>query len=434
MKTKRPYLPACVIAILVAGAFGLFNLCQLYLLKDSYPVSKMQVGGDYTVFFAGTEALMTGVDTQTHGYWYRPETLMQGLTPYAAYGYWFPPVAAYLNYPLWLLGLETARQCMFFILIVAVICSYGLINSSFLNIEKKHRATILMCGVITVLLSYPFYFLIVRGHFLGIVILIFAMGIYLYTKNNPVCGVCFGLSIGIFIFPVLILAPLLIFRRYKILLYTLATLILLFLCCPEQWLYFLKKIVLLRVATRDVMPENCSMANTFHYFAIFLERILSMTGCKVSIGFFNQASFAAYILMFFAMMLSDYAVKIKHGMLDIHTETALALMYVPFMIAVPKITVQYNLVMLLLLIPALCSLVQTLKKSPPQPVLWLLTGGIALSQIQAHAFQELLNCNYFLFHFFPAFGLFLVMIGCLAFKVWLWQADTDRVLSAPVRQ
>ena len=154
---------------------------------------------------------------------------------------------------------------------------------------------------------------------------------------------------------------------------------------------------------------------------------MGLAGFPFHIKFYNEAALAAYTLMFFAMTLADYKVRKKCGPLDMSIEIALILMYVPFMIAVPSTVYQYDLVILILLIPALCSLTQILKKPMPQPVFWLFSGGIALSQIQAYSLQDLFQSQYDFFHFFPAFGLFLVMLGCVAFKLWFWRAYPRRM-------
>jgi len=59
MEPKKLYYPACVIAFLIALLFGIFAICQVYLLKDTYPVSKLWVGSDY-VFFYGTSPYRMG--------------------------------------------------------------------------------------------------------------------------------------------------------------------------------------------------------------------------------------------------------------------------------------------------------------------------------------------------------------------------------------
>jgi hypothetical protein len=154
---------------------------------------------------------------------------------------------------------------------------------------------------------------------------------------------------------------------------------------------------------------------------------MGIAGFPFWIAYYNEAALAVYALMFFAMTLADYKVRKKCGTLDMNIEIALILMYVPFMIAVPKAVFQYDLVLLILLIPALCSLTQILNKPMPQPVFWLFSGGIALSQIQAHSLQDLFQPQHDLFHFLPALGLFLVMIGCVAFKLWFWRVYTLRM-------
>jgi hypothetical protein len=435
MKFQRPYYPACVIAILIVLSFGICNLCQLYLFKDNYPVSKICLGSDYTCLYLGTQHLLRS------GTPYVKNLTLPPMLEHLAHQiiinpdkevswYVYPPIPAYLNTPLvYFFDIDSASRVMFFLLIGAVFCAYALINSSFQNIEGKDRKIIFLSGSISILLSYPFYFLIVRGHFLGIVILLLAMGVYLIQKNDPASGVCFGLSIGMLLFPALILVPLLLFRRYKVLIYTILTLGLLFLCCPDLWLFFVQKKLMAQLATRDLLSENCSLANTFNYFHIFFNAIMAFAGVQFRIThYFNEAALALYTLMFCVMMLADFKVGKKSGKLDVNIETALLLMYLPFMVAFRKITFQYSLVLILLLVPALCSLTQLLKKPMPKTILWLFICGIALSQIQAHSFQNLLNPAYDLFHFFPAFGLFIVMTGCVIFKLWFWLDMKDKTI------
>ena len=203
--------------------------------------------------------------------------------------------------------------------------------------------------------------------------------------------------------------------------YTFLTLCLLFLCCPDLWWIFFKSKLFLYIEGSDWMSENCSLANTFLYFKIFFGKIMGLAGFPFRLTYYNEAALAAYALMFCAMTLADYKVRKKYGTLDMNIEIALILMYVPFMIAVPSAVYQYDLVILILLIPALCSLTQILKKPMPQPIFWLFSCGIALSQFQAHSLQNLFQPKFDFFHFFPAFGLFLVMIGCVMFKLWFWR-------------
>jgi hypothetical protein len=66
---------------------------------------------------------------------------------------------------------------------------------------------------------------------------------------------------------------------------------------------------------------------------------------------------------------------------------------------------------------------QKFKNPVPKLILWTLMAGIVLSQMQAHFLQNLIDIKPFFFYFFPAFGLFLVMIGSVLFKLWFWRMD-----------
>ena len=56
--------------------------------------------------------------------------------------------------------------------------------------------------------------------------------------------------------------------------------------------------------------------------------------------------------------------------------------------------------------------------------------GIFLSQMQAHFIQNLIDIQPYFFYFFPAFGLFLVMIGGVLFKLWFWRMGSGGMLQS----
>ena len=437
MELKKQHYPACVIAALIALLFGIFTICQVYLLKDTYPVSKLWVGSDYVFFYNATHNLVHGVSLYENIVLSVPDYIKQQAVALNlrkinnASVYCFPPILAYLNYPLSCFDMDTASRLMFFILIAAVLCAFALISSSFDSIPEKDRKIIFLCGVIIIALSHPFYFLIVRGHMVGMVFLLLAMGIYLFKRKNPLSSVCFGLSIGMIVFPVLILVPLLILRRYKIFIFTLVSLALLVLLCPGLWLEFFKGPVLDRINRPLQMPDNCSLENTLVFCILFINKLFSHLGLpQFRVMYGSAAALIIYAASFCAMAVADIQIRKKHSPLDQEVELSLIMMYFPFMIAVPKNSYPYNLVLLILLVPALCSLLQKLKKPIPGIILWTLMIGIFLSQMQAHFIQNLIDIQPCFFYFFPAFGLFLVMIGGVLFKLWFWRMDSGEILQS----
>jgi len=424
----KPYYPACVIAVLIALAFGVCNICQLFLLKDIYPVNKLWVGSDYACMYSATQNIIRGgspyenklIFPSMAPQFFDPSIYKNDATPW----YTYTPIPAYLNYPFAYLDIDTASQLIFFFLIAAVISAYVLINRCFDEMEGGDRKIIFLAGLVIILLSYPFYFLIVRGHMVGIVILLLAMALYLSTKNNPASGLCLGLSIGMIIFPVLILFPLLLFRRYKIIIYTLLTLTGLILFCPDLWFEFLTKMLIPRILGEGwyMIEQNCSLTNTFFLLSLLINKIFSAIGLqRFPTNYSYLLAHVTNLIFFLTMAIADFQIQKKYRHCNIKIETALMMMYLPFMIAAPLVSFQYGLVLIILLVPMVCALIIKSEKPMPKIILWILIGGIFLSQIQANSFQALFNPNHMFFHFFPGFGLFLVMIGCMTFKLWFWR-------------
>jgi len=77
MGLQKPFYPACVIAILIVLLFGAFTICQVYLLKDNYPVSRLWVGSDYVCLYNATENLVRGVSLYDNTWLSVPDYLKQ---------------------------------------------------------------------------------------------------------------------------------------------------------------------------------------------------------------------------------------------------------------------------------------------------------------------------------------------------------------------
>ena len=148
---------------------------------------------------------------------------------------------------------------------------------------------------------------------------------------------------------------------------------------------------------------------------------------QLSLMHVREYALAVYALLLCAMVIADVKIRKKCGAIGNEAEICLTLMYFPFMIAIPETSFHYNLVLLILLVPALCSLVRVVHTAVPPFIVWAIAGGIFLSQMQVRIVQNLIDEQGSLFYFFPAFGLFLVMTGCVVFKWWFACACTHRV-------
>jgi len=436
MDSCKPSFPAFAVAVLIVLAFGVFNISQLFLLKDSYPVSKLWVGADYACIYTATKTLARG-ETPYDINFTLPAVAEQFVPPSIIYmkrtGPWYtyPPLPALINYPAVYFDLETVSRFVFFLLIVSVCSAYVFITRSFENLNAHETKSMLLAGLMIILLSYPFYFMIVRGHFLGFVVLLLAMGMYFLNKSSRASGVFLGLSIALITFPALILAPLLLFWRYKVIRSTLITLGVLILLCPGLWYDFVTNFLIPRALGGEgyyLISENCSLTNL--YF-LFNNMISSATGLpRIPGRFCNNLSQATNLLIFVMMAITDFKIYKDRKSRDQGIELALILMYLPLMISVPTISIQYGLVLMILLVPALCALVRALKKPMPGIILWIFIIGISLTQIQAYALQTLFTPVHNLFHFISAFGLFLILIGCVLFKLWYWRTNVSQTVLA----
>ena len=428
MTTQKSYYPACVIAFLSALFFGIVTIGQIYSLKDAYPVSRLWTGSDYTVIYNATLCVVNGSSIYEN-LWLAPtETVLKNMETLGlvdAIGisnqswYCYPPLAAYLYSPLTFFDMDTASLIMFFLLISAVLCAYFLTAVSFESIRGHERTTMLLCGLVIVTLSHPFYFLIHRGHMVGMVFLLLGMGVYLLKRENFLCSLCFALAIGMIVFPALILVPLLLFRRYKYAVATLVFCALLTLMAPDLWLEFFQRVVLERFGRGIDGIDNCSLANTCRFLIMFVNNVFSSMGLpQLSLLHVSQYALAVYALLLCAMVLADVKIRKNCGAIGNEAEICLTLMYFPFMIAIPGTSFHYNLVLLLLLVPALCFLVRAVHTPVPFLIIWAIAVGIFLSQMQVRIIQNLIDEQGNFAYFFPGFGLFMVMIGCVVFKWW----------------
>ena len=178
-----------------------------------------------------------------------------------------------------------------------------------------------------------------------------------------------------------------------------------------------------------MIEQNISLTNTFYFLRLIIDKMLSLAGLPLlRKEYWGALPYILYPVMFFTMAVADFQIRRKNKQLDKEIEIALIMMYLPFMITVPRVSFPYTLVLLLLLIPAVCTLTQKFRNSLPKSLLWLFIGGLALCQIQAHTLQQLFKLPRLFLHFFPAFGFFIVMIGCVAFKVWFWRRGYRELL------
>ncbi|MFC1805568.1 glycosyltransferase family 87 protein [Planctomycetota bacterium] len=388
MLRDRPYFPAILIAAILAAQMG---AVQVWRLASDTNLSYV------TPYFFGLGY---------HDFYEASQTLLAGKSPYNVGRYVTPPIPAILNAPLTVLPFERAVWVVAALVLVAMFLAYCLSAATFFRVGGDEASWLLVLGVIVVLLSYPFYFLFERGNIDGFVLAAMMLGVWWSRRRPIVAGLCVALAITTKVYPLLLLAPLITHRRYKVLVVTFVALVVALAVAPRQWLEFVVR-TLQRAGLFD-MSENGSILCTFTFIGDGVRRL----GLTLWPRTWRSLGVLAYVTLF---MAASYADHLKRDRRDETDETASTLLYFPFMVAMPQQAYHYSLVVLIPLIPAVCYYWHRQRAPRSRRILLLIAVGIALSQWQAVALSTLVGN--IVPHVIPGAGLLLVLLGVTWYKV-----------------
>jgi hypothetical protein len=392
--SRKTYFPALAIAAALVLSVGAINLFEIVQHRQVPYVGEVDYAGwDYLTFYEASQLLRDGA------------------SPYRVQTYVTPPLPALLNLPLTLFDFDAARQIFFGLSVAAMILACAVANQLLHRDDPSARAVIFLYGLGALLFSYPVYFLLDRGNIDGFAALLMCLGILLHNRSAAASGLGFALAISLKLYPALILAPLLIARRWRVVAATLIGLAALALLSPPAlWrdfaLRFLERADLFR------SNENGSLASTFLFAAWVLRTRLNALGMNVNdrwvvdVTLFLSTAF--YGLSLAVVAYADF----KSGRKDI---AAMAPLYFPFMVAVPKLVYHYEFIVLLLMIPRLCAMWKSDGDARTRRILGVMALGIILSQSQAVALDALTGKD--ASHFLPGLGLLMVMVSCVLYQV-----------------
>jgi len=387
MLRDRSCFPAVVIVAILAGQMAVVQVWSAARRAAPTYVEPYFFGLDYRDFYDASQALVAGK------------------SPYEVARYVTPPLPALVNVPLSLLAWPRAVWIAAALLLVALFGSYALAIALFYPRKSDEANWLLVLGVVGVLLSYPFHFLLDRVNIDSVVLVLMMLAVWWSGRRPLASGVCLGLAVATKVYPVLLAVPLMHRRRGKELAAAGVVLLAAFLVVPGVWIDFGRR-TLERVTLFD-LSENGSIVATF----TFLGEGLGALGLSLGHKTWRVLAVLAYVSLF---LLSSYADWLKG---ERRGDTAWAvhtLLYFPFMVAMPQQAYHYSLVVLLPLIPAVGWL-WSRDGARARRVLLLMAVGIALSQVQAVAFSHLVGN--IIPHVVPGIGLLLVMVGATWYKL-----------------
>ena len=392
MSKKINHIPAIYIALIVILSMVTINIGYLLARENMTFVRHWDVLGiDYRDFFQASESLLNGD------------------SPYSVERYVTTPLPAILNTVLVTLGFEKARNLIILVVFLSMLFSYWIINRIFVLHEGLGDPIILLSGFIVIAFSYPFYFLLERANIDSLVLLLFCSGLYFAKKEKMdwISAFLFVLAIAMKLYPALLILPIVLYRRWKLLLWIgFWMLILGLLFIP--WYGELNSALANRAQSSFQFDENGSIVNTVVY-------IIFIINSKVSFSLISPAPIYAALVYGVLVSMVIYADFRAGRKATIDQFLEASMMYIPFMVVLPQIAYHYEFISLILLIPISCILWGRNANRTARIALIPLVTGIALSQWQAIALFNL--TGNWLANAIPGFGAFLAMIGITFYKL-----------------
>jgi len=319
------------------------------------------------------------------------------------------PIPALLNTIFVPFGFELARNMMFVLIPLSVVLAI-FIASRLFPFSKADRNQIFLGGVVVLLCSYPFHFLLNRANIDGWVLLFICAGLFFHQKPKKewLSGLFFSLAIVFKIYPVLILIPVVLYRRWKLLMWCVIGLVFWGLL-SSFWFLDFQDVLLERSQNLLRLDENGSLyATTALIFVLLGSLGVSIKSSLMLIYIIPFIVAISYALMISIVVYTDFKAgkDQKEGILPFT-------LYIPFMMALPQTVYHYSFIVLLMLIPTICFLWQVTPKR--SLMISFMMIGLCMTQWQAIA-TSLLTQNVFS-HAIPGLGLLLLMVSVTIYKL-----------------
>ncbi len=384
--------PRFMLAVLLLGAVAAAFLLQIFKQQNIYFGNKLMIGNDFTSFYGAAVSVR-------HGY-----------NPYSVNSYVTPPIPAFLVVPFTFLNLILAIKIELLVTLASVGGALYLIHRAFNPHQGPDRYSALLEMAVIICFSYPVFSLVERGNIDGLVLLLLSVFLFSLEKSERIAGIVLAVAISLKIYPIIVFLPLAAFRRWKTLVYAGSTLVVLFLLMPHLWVDFLSNRVLQRLSYFYPGGWNISLASTLYGAGYFLDTSIVRDSAHQVAHFLGRTSLYIYVLLLILMFAADFLKK-KESRERI---CASILMYFPFMLSVPGLSHQYELVSVLAMIPAIDWYWTRSREIAVQMILLFITLGIAASQFEAAAIWKLTGAGFL--KYVPGLGLFCIMLGAVLFK------------------
>jgi hypothetical protein len=392
---NKSTFPAVIIILSLVTSFATISIAHLLLGGPLLFVKNMGISGfDYRVFYQASQNIINGQS---------PYDIPQDIPNN---GYVTTPIPAIFNLIFIPFGFSLAKKILYLLIPVSIILGFKALVSIF-SFSKTDKDLILTSGFFSLLLGYPFYFLIERANIDGWVFLFLCLGLFFQRpKTEWSSGLFFSLAIFFKIYPILILLPIFLYKKWRLLIW-LCLWLLLWGIFSIFWFSDFQSEIINRSQSFFVFDENGSLVATIALISL----LFNATGYSNLIVLYSPVITAImYGCLISLMIFADYKAS-KNKEFDITS----VIMYIPFMVALPQVVYHYSFVILLILIPAICYLWERSSDYLHKILIFIISIGISLSQWQSMALFNL--TQNILAQVIPGLGLLIVMFGVVAYKL-----------------
>lgn len=337
---------------------------------------------------------------------------LKGQDPWLWERFVTPPLSLYITLPFSFISAKSAVKLFFLINTICLLCGAYLYVSVFLKGRRIKLGKILF--LMTLLFSYPVYFLLQRGNIDGIVFLLIALGLFFASKSEE-CGFLsdiptaffWALACHIKIYPLLLFIPLVLMRRWRLLFMFIFWLVFFVLVTHEMWPVFFQK----TLARGSVfkLTENGSMLSSVVVFFL-LNKVLFKSQFLYSLDTIKWISNFVFAFVLVINITLDFRRRVWKRSAEL---AEIFVMYIPFMVCVPNTVFHYEYVQLLGLVPFL--IYSAFHTSRPHFLLYMMAFGIFLSQ--AHVAALYFLTENILSYYFPGLGVVLIILSSMMLKL-----------------
>ena len=212
----RVWLIPAAVALFLILHMAAIGILQFFTRKPIFFVEPWFFAADYYQFFLGSQHLLRGGSL------------------YDSYMFAVPPPFGLINVILVPLGFNAARMTMVAIILTACVYAYAHVVN-WIRSERADQAILWLAGGLAALHSLPFYSLIARANLDACVVALMILGLIRLAGRPVLGGVALGLAAALKLYPMLLVIPLVIDRRWRTLAAMVSTLAACVVATPRLW-------------------------------------------------------------------------------------------------------------------------------------------------------------------------------------------------------